>query len=159
MLTIASVTPSLIDPASINGMYILGIIAICVLIVADFVALAYSSEKNRPIIAVVIMLPLIAAIVCTMIGANSRSVAIEKTNANIEGALNTKYGVTILESIFAVDENGLLPVLDKGLIPAKDVDGKRIKISVEFADNDTDVLAFSLGGEMPILGDQVADKS
>lgn len=80
----------------------------------------------------------------------------ESTRANISNAIESKYGVKVLnpKQVYHLsDLNSTQDTLTHAAIPATDPEGKRIQITFELVENGTDVIAFSSGAEIPKIKD------
>lgn len=87
---------------------------------------------------------------------NGKNSLQEATQNNISSTLNNKYGVKPLDNIILYKYNassrlGLPLSLNDGRIPVVTKDGKDIEVVLELVNDGTDVKAYSLGAELPIL--------
>lgn len=85
-------------------------------------------------------------------GGNGITNSRETTRANISHAIESKYGVKVLDpkQVYHLsDLNSAQDTITHAAIPATDPEGKRIQITIELAENGTDVIAFSSGAEIP----------
>lgn len=124
------------------------------------------SGRTR-IIALVVWLAFLSIVISSVMWANKNSAqqyeqqkeGIASTNVNIKNYIVDKYGIHVLENAFISNDKPFVTgdkeykkyVVNRGLISATNPDDKRIQISIELTDNNTDVLAFSSGIELPIL--------
>jgi hypothetical protein len=67
--------------------------------------------------------------------------------------VNDKYGITLHEKPYRAEKEKL----NRGVISASNSSGQRIQVTLELTDNDTDILAFSSGTEMPQISKNTTD--
>jgi hypothetical protein len=84
---------------------------------------------------------------------NSGEESEKASNTNVAHYIQEKYGVTVLDEQAIKTDIGEHATLTALPIPAKAPNGDRIQITIELADNDTDVIAFSSGAEMKKIGE------
>lgn len=102
------------------------------------------------------LVSLVALLVLVTVGLNFGSRGIDSsrnaTRANISHAIDSKYGVKVIDpkQVYHLsDLNSVQDTITHAAIPATDPEGKRIQITIELAENGTDVIAFSSGAEIP----------
>lgn len=99
----------------------------------------------------------LAAVVTLMVvginyGGNGINSSRETTRTNISNAIESKYGVKVLDpkQVYHLSNlNTNQDTITHAAIPATDPEGKRIQITFELVENGTDVIAFSSGAEIP----------
>lgn len=151
---VAAEAPQLVDHAnrSLYG-WVLAFTVILMFggLAAGFYSIAAGKFKEKPasIIGTVVTLLTVVGIV---VGNHGVYHSRDTTRDNIAHAIESKYGVKVLDPKQVFDYSDLNSVQDSvthAAIPATDPEGKRIKITIELIDNETDVIAFSSGAEMP----------
>jgi MFS superfamily sulfate permease-like transporter len=150
----AAEAPQLVDHtnAALYGWTLgLSVLAIFLGLGAIFYCIFTGRLKKWPaIISTIVILLLV------VVGINYGSRGIDSmrdsTRANISQAIESKYGVKVLDpkQVYHLsDLNSTQDTVTHSAIPATDPEGKRIQITIELAENGTDVIAFSSGAEIP----------
>lgn len=155
---VASEAPQLIDQtnqALYNWVLVFSCAAIPLGVVAILFLLFTGKLKKWPaIIATVIVASL--AIVGLNYGSSGINSLRDSTRVNISNTIESKYGVKVLDPKHVYHTSELSTGYDdinRSAIPANNPDGKRIQITIELAENGTDVLAFSSGAEIQKIND------
>lgn len=151
---VAAEVPQLVDHtnAALYGWTLaLSVLAIFASLAAIFYCIFTGRLKKWPAI-----FSMVAVLLLVVVGINYGSAGIdsmrESTRANISQAIESKYGVKVLDpkQVYHLsDLNSTQDTITHAAIPATDPEGKRIQITIELAENGTDVIAFSSGAEMP----------
>jgi hypothetical protein len=149
-----SASASLVDTSAMDTSPMKLFIVLAVVAMALGAAVSgYASRKTKGNLSVYsflggFLIGTILAITGVSLGAKAYEASEKDSNTKIAHFIQEKYGVTVLN-----DQNIGTDIRDHTMltlnpIPAKDPNGERIQITVELAENDTDVLAFSSGAEM-----------
>lgn len=87
---------------------------------------------------------------------NGKNSMQQTTQNNISRTLNDKYGVKPADNVILYKANSSVPLglhlsLNDGRIPVVTKDDKDIEVVLELVNDGTDVKAYSLGAELPVL--------
>jgi hypothetical protein len=150
---VAAEAPQLVDHtnAALYGWSLaLSLFAILFGLAAIFYCIFTGKLKKWPaIISTVAVLSL--AIVGFNYGGHGIDSERDSTRSNIAQAIESKYGVKALDPrhVYHTSELNATPdSINYSAIPATNPEGQRIQITIEFAENGTDVIAFSSGAEI-----------
>lgn len=149
-----SANASLIDTSAIESSPIKLFIVLAVVAIALGAAVSgYASRKKKEALCLsAFPAGFFFAICFALTGISLYAQACEASeaasNTKIAHFIQEKYGVTVLNDQNIGADISEHTTLTLNPIPAKAPSGERIQITVELAENDTDVLAFSSGAEM-----------
>lgn len=149
-----SASASLLDTSAIESNPVKLFIVLAVVAMALGAAVSgYASRKKKVNLSVYsflggFLIGTILAITGISLAAKAYESSEKDSNTKIAHFIQEKYGVTVLNDQNIGADISKHTMLTLNPIPAKAPSGERIQITVELAEDDTDVLAFSSGAEM-----------